>query len=682
MSWSAETHFQNLNVSYAQGERKVACSVSRDVLLEGSNEHFGLNGNLAFEKLSVQYPMARVNSGSGAFAFHGDLNDLEISDGGLKLFKVKTPYAALGVMDEISAGFTGVVDIADRKLKTLSAELFLGKAGPIHVLASSLDPLQVEMKADGVKINEAVHFVKIAEAELKDWQMDGSLDLSMQIAPNQPPHGSLSLKLASLSDPSGRYLAEKLEAQASITSRSPRSSKENTIDLTLNIPQGEALFDKFYVDFSSTPLRVLLNLTQGPDSLLVKQGELDLKNGFSTTFSSIDTSLLPLKMEGSLPDLKGFLETFLKPSFAVLYPALNEIETGGSCSWDLALSSQRIEGRINLKVDELSESNGLELKSLAADIPILYPLKESAAEPQKEYFGDIRIEKLQAGWFRLNNQDFRFRFTKGGYYFDPIRIPLADGILTLNNVTGDNPFSEAPIFSFTMGMRGVQLQQLNLLPKPYELSGLIDSAGVRFRGSQDRIESSGDVAIALFDGRALISDIAIESPFSLLRRFLCNLDFKDFDLEQLTNALSFGRITGTLDGYVHNLSIAYGQPETFDLKVWSVPKKGVPQKVSFNAVNDIQTISSGAGPGPKLPFGIQAFIDELPYEKIGIACVLRNDVFRINGTVMKGGREHFVSRAGLIGLDVININPNNQISFKDMLERVKRVAEKREAQVE
>jgi hypothetical protein len=56
-------------------------------------------------------------------------------------------------------------------------------------------------------------------------------------------------------------------------------------------------------------------------------------------------------------------------------------------------------------------------------------------------------------------------------------------------------------------------------------------------------------------------------------------------------------------------------------------------------------------------------------------------VFKINGTIHKDHKEYFVSRAGFKGINVINMNPDNQISFKDMMERIKRVAEKREAQV-
>jgi hypothetical protein len=153
------------------------------------------------------------------------------------------------------------------------------------------------------------------------------------------------------------------------------------------------------------------------------------------------------------------------------------------------------------------------------------------------------------------------------------------------------------------------------------------------------------------------------------------------DLEKLTRAFSFGRITGKLNGYISGLAIANDQADAFTLELWSLAAKGVSRTVSFNAVEDIQTISSGSEYRSGLPLGLDRFIDDLSYEKIGLKCVLRNDVFTINGTIRKDRKEYFVSRAGFTGINVINMNPDNQISFKDMMERIKRVAEKRKAEV-
>jgi hypothetical protein len=54
--------------------------------------------------------------------------------------------------------------------------------------------------------------------------------------------------------------------------------------------------------------------------------------------------------------------------------------------------------------------------------------------------------------------------------------------------------------------------------------------------------------------------------------------------------------------------------------------------------------------------------------------VLRNDQFSVNGTIHDGGKEYLVRRGLLRGVDVVNQNPNNVISFRDMAERIKRLS--------
>jgi hypothetical protein len=68
-----------------------------------------------------------------------------------------------------------------------------------------------------------------------------------------------------------------------------------------------------------------------------------------------------------------------------------------------------------------------------------------------------------------------------------------------------------------------------------------------------------------------------------------------------------------------------------------------------------------------------SFFRELPYEKIGISAVLENDVFRINGTIRENGKEYLIKKGGFSGVDVIIGSPgSNTISFKDMVNRIKR----------
>jgi hypothetical protein len=49
----------------------------------------------------------------------------------------------------------------------------------------------------------------------------------------------------------------------------------------------------------------------------------------------------------------------------------------------------------------------------------------------------------------------------------------------------------------------------------------------------------------------------------------------------------------------------------------------------------------------------------------------------LRGLIHDAGNEYLVRKAWLRGIDIINQNPDNSISFKDMAERVGRIFEPR-----
>ena len=51
-------------------------------------------------------------------------------------------------------------------------------------------------------------------------------------------------------------------------------------------------------------------------------------------------------------------------------------------------------------------------------------------------------------------------------------------------------------------------------------------------------------------------------------------------------------------------------------------------------------------------------------------------MFTVNGTIREGGTEYLVKRGSFSGVDIVNQNPDNRISFKDMVKRIKRVGAK------
>jgi hypothetical protein len=156
---------------------------------------------------------------------------------------------------------------------------------------------------------------------------------------------------------------------------------------------------------------------------------------------------------------------------------------------------------------------------------------------------------------------------------------------------------------------------------------------------------------------------------------MAELTFEGINLEKVTKKIKIGAMTGVVRGSLKNFEIEYGQPSYFILDVDSVKTKGIKQEISVDAINNISILGTGLGFGGILNAGIRRFFSEYPYSRIGIQCTLKNDNFSIRGKIREGGKEYLVRRSFLRGVDVINQNPRNVISFKDMQERIRRISE-------
>jgi hypothetical protein len=152
----------------------------------------------------------------------------------------------------------------------------------------------------------------------------------------------------------------------------------------------------------------------------------------------------------------------------------------------------------------------------------------------------------------------------------------------------------------------------------------------------------------------------------------------ELDMDRLTDVVPFGDVTGIVDVLLENVALSYGQPESFSMTIKSVPRKGVSQKFSLKAVDNLSVISSGGPSASPSSSFFTKFVHSFNYKQIGIACSLKNDIFTLQGTIVEGGVQYLVRRATFFGIDVVNAKPVNRISFKDMLGRMKRVGQGQE----
>jgi hypothetical protein len=257
----------------------------------------------------------------------------------------------------------------------------------------------------------------------------------------------------------------------------------------------------------------------------------------------------------------------------------------------------------------------------------------------------------------------------------PTALKIKGGSIRIGPITANEMFSSngSAKSDLTVNITDITpfLPQVWAHVSSGSIQGTLDPVFLR----KDRIETQGKIEIEAFNGKITLSQLGMErfSTGSPLVRLTA--EFEGLDLGQLTTGTSFGRIEGVLRGYVKNLEISYGQPQRFDLLVETVKTKNVKQQISIQAIENISEIGGGQSPFQGLAGIFTSLFETLNYDKIGIRASLKNDVFQINGTIKEDGKEYLMKKGLLSGVNIVNQNPDNRISFKDMIKRVKRVAE-------
>jgi hypothetical protein len=134
----------------------------------------------------------------------------------------------------------------------------------------------------------------------------------------------------------------------------------------------------------------------------------------------------------------------------------------------------------------------------------------------------------------------------------------------------------------------------------------------------------------VFDGRIAVTSLAMERPFGVAPTVQADLAVTGVDLLAMTEVFDFGSISGRLDGQVDGLRLVDWTPVAFDARFATVPRKGVRQRISQRAVQNISSVGD-ASFVTSLQGQLIGLFDDFGYRRIGIACRLRNQVCEMSG---------------------------------------------------
>jgi hypothetical protein len=508
--------------------------------------------------------------------------------------------------------------------------------------------------------------------------------------------GTVGLSKVAFQDSSGTIVSEGLEPrfrlEAEITGpRSPGpavSSGAIPFSLGLDLAKGESLWKDAYFNWQNDHVRLELKgeldparaEVRGADASLsfAPLGEIQARGSIS--FSS--KPRLDFHLAAPAVDLAA-LYAFLKKMRPTQTSSL-EVQGRAEAEVDVLLGSAfKVRGKISIREAAAKRQDGsFVVAGMDVDFPFSISNGVRPGDEKDDYSlaaGFVRTREVKTPVATLDPIRLDFVAARDLFLVFPVELGLWGARLGL----GKSVLSVSPV---SLGLRGIStlaLADLDLSRLPFgsETFKLAGQASIPEGGlevSPREFRFNGRLLAELFGGRLTLDGLRVTDVFSRARRIMFQAEIAELDMDQLTDVVPFGDVTGIVDISLQNVALSYGQPESFSMTIRSVPRKGVSQKFSLKAVDNLSVISSG-GPSasPSRSF-LTKLVHSFNYKQIGIACSLKNDIFTLQGTIVEGGVQYLVRRATFFGIDVVNAKPVNKISFKDMLGRMKRVGQSQE----
>ena len=255
---------------------------------------------------------------------------------------------------------------------------------------------------------------------------------------------------------------------------------------------------------------------------------------------------------------------------------------------------------------------------------------------------------------------------------DPVSVPALGGSLRFDSLVLRPPTGET-------GMRmqfGLSLDKLDIgaLAKALgwpafrgSLSGSIPVA----RYADQRLDFDGGLTMQLFDGEVRVAALSMERPFGVAPSLSADVVLDNLDLQALTGVFDFGSITGRLEGRIDHLRLVDWTATAFDADLHTVRARGVKQRISQRAVQNISSVGDTSFTNT-LQSQLIGLFDDFGYSRIGISCRLANEVCEMGGLHSAGAGFTIVEGAGLPRLTVVGFN--RQVDWPTLVERLAAVS--------
>jgi hypothetical protein len=463
----------------------------------------------------------------------------------------------------------------------------------------------------------------------------------------------LSLAGITLNNESGSLATDKLSGRLRGSARQSGGGWQFAVDVSSS--QGQAYAQPIFLDFGAHALSASAAGQLRGRELIIERFTLDhakvarASGSIGLDFGN-EQPLRSLTLRLAALEFPGAYESYLQP--LLLDTNFKAMQTAGNVAGQIEIANGA-PSRADLAFDGLTLDAGARTFALESLGGALHWRVASEAKTEDSVLrwsgGSILGLAVGASELQFNGSGRQFRLLQS------TRIPLLDGALALESLRIRNAGLPSVAFMVDATLEPIDVKQLCRTFGWPEFGGHVGGTISKLRMREGVVTLGTTLSAQVFDGNVTLSDLRLQQPFGKWPRFSSNVAFDNLDLELMTGAFSFGRITGRLSGRVDALRLFNWAPVAFDARLYTPPGDRSKHRISQRAVENIGSIGGGgAGVAAALSSGFLRFFDDFNYDQLGLSCRLENDVCAMSGIApAPNGGYYLVKGKGLPRIDVI-----------------------------
>jgi hypothetical protein len=530
---------------------------------------------------------------------------------------------------------------------------------------------QVSASSDSVdlsKLKSAIqaYLPRDIVQQLSAWQFEAASGLHLTATGNeasiQTANVQASIHDLTLSDEQGLFVTDSVDMALELELN--KSLQTWNYKTKIDFLNGEAYGEPVFIDFKQTP--VVIDATGSFDQHwnINNKTKVEQLNVVDAQLTYQGTSKFDgaLSLKTNSTDLGVIYTHWLQPF--LLESAWTDLELAGEVAVELQRFKQNLSVSVafdDVYIDDQQNRFGVDKLNGQFAWSSFNEEKETALEWQGGY-----IYAMPFGQSHINatSHDNQFLLTNDW------RLPLLDGALQLNNFHFSYNDTDDMSWSFDGLLTPISMGELSTTLEWPIMNGKLSGVIPNVSYLNHQITVDGALMVKVFDGTTVIRDLRLSDPFGALPSLEANLDITMLDLETLTSTFDFGKITGKLNGQVHQLRMVNWEPVAFDADFYTPDGDKSRRRISQQAVNNLSQVSGGAS--ALLSKSFLRFFEDFSYKQLGLSCKLTNEVCEMDG-IKPAKQGYYIVEGGGFPPRINVVGYTRRVNWPDLVSRLKSV---------